>query len=161
VHSLYFGHHFEFRYDSSNLACFLAVCACCVCFWCVCACGLRCVRVRCVPTHAHACIPACALRLTHTHTQTHATLSSKGPTPRNSPRHAPYVHRRHIFVTVTRAKLWPPPPRICGLHPPIIDTAFVKASFSQIIKTGLAREHLRMKDFFQSREREREAEKSS
>ncbi len=52
-----------------------------------------------------------------------------------------------IFVTVkslivAAAAAAAGPPRICGLHPPI--------------KTGLVREHLRMKDFFQSRERERQ-----
>ena len=40
-----------------------------------------------------------------------------------------------IFVTVkSKVRGRRAGPRICGLHPPIIDTAFIKASFSQMIK---------------------------
>ena len=42
-----------------------------------------------------------------------------------------------IFVTVKSLNVGRAGPRICGLHPPIIDTAFIKASFSQMIKLGL------------------------
>ncbi len=38
-----------------------------------------------------------------------------------------------IFVTVKSLNV-AAAGRICGLHPPIIDTAFIKASFSQMIK---------------------------